>query len=296
MLALYARAAAAVIPGAAIIPGVAPHAGPIPDLILKLAGAHAEPRRLDAYRTVCAFPADGQLPLTYPQILAFPLHMRLLTGPSFPYPAVGLVHIENTITRRRQIPDRERLTLTVRCTPAEAHPRGRKFSLITHALIAGEPVWESTATMLRREATAEPTPPAPERDSGEPPPSGRAGTWNLQRDLGRRYAAVSGDRNPIHTHPLAARAFGFPGVIAHGMWTKARALAALHHELPADCHVQVSFRRPIVLPAGVTFTSQHAAGGTAFAVHDAARGTNHLNGHLLSIPTPSEQPRKESTP
>ncbi len=293
MLYLYARAAASLVPGASITPGLGPGSGPIPDLALKLAGVHAEPRRLEAYRALCAFPADGQLPVTYPHILAFGLHMRLLTDPRFPYPAVGLVHIENSITRHRQIPDTERLTLSVRCTGAQQHPRGQKFSLITEATIAGEPVWESTSTMLRREPGPDRASDTPDREPREPAPGGRASTWSLQRDLGRRYAAVSGDRNPIHTHPLAARAFGFPGPIAHGAWTKARALAALHHELSSDCHVQVSFRRPIVLPATVALTSHRAAGETTFAVRDALRDTNHLDGHLSSIPRASDQPTKE---
>lgn len=41
--------------------------------------------------------------------------------------------------------------------------------------------------------------------------------WSLASDLGRRYARVSGDINPIHLHALSARAFGFRRAIAHGM-------------------------------------------------------------------------------
>ena len=56
--------------------------------------------------------------------------------------------------------------------------------------------------------------------------------WRLPADLGRRYAAVSGDHNPIHLYPLTAKAFGFPRQIAHGMWTKARCVAAMENRLP----------------------------------------------------------------
>ena len=61
--------------------------------------------------------------------------------------------------------------------------------------------------------------------STQPPATGT--TWRLPGDLGRRYAAVSGDHNPIHLYPLTAKAFGFPRQIAHGMWSKARCVAAL---------------------------------------------------------------------
>ena len=32
-----------------------------------------------------------------------------------------------------------------------------------------------------------------------------------------RYAAASGDHNPVHRDDAAARAAGLPGVVAHGM-------------------------------------------------------------------------------
>jgi acyl dehydratase len=63
-------------------------------------------------------------------------------------------------------------------------------------------------------------------------------------DIGRRYAAVSGDRNPIHLYGMTAKAFGFPRQIAHGMWTKARCLAALQGRIPDALTVQVAFPTP----------------------------------------------------
>ncbi len=92
------------------------------------------------------------------------------------------------------------------------------------------------------------------------------------RDLGRRYASVSGDVNLIHIHPLGAKLLGFPSAIAHGMWTKARCLAALEGRLPEAFTVEVSFRRPIVLPATVAFAEAPAAGvdGASFAEAPAA--------------------------
>ena len=74
-------------------------------------------------------------------------------------------------------------------------------------------------------------------------------------DIGRRYAAVSGDRNPIHLHGLSARLFGQQGAIAHGMWTKARCLAALQGHLPEAFTVEVAFKLPVRLPAKVAFAS-----------------------------------------
>jgi acyl dehydratase len=41
------------------------------------------------------------------------------------------------------------------------------------------------------------------------------------------YAEASGDRNPLHTDDAFARSAGFPGVIAHGMFTMGHMAACL---------------------------------------------------------------------
>ncbi|MFT3970828.1 MAG: MaoC/PaaZ C-terminal domain-containing protein [Micropruina sp.] len=90
-----------------------------------------------------------------------------------------------------------------------------------------------------------------------------AGLWRLPSDLGRRYAAVSGDANPIHLNPLAAKAFGLPRTIAHGMWTHAHALAALQPRLPDSFEASVRFAKPVLLPSTVRFAAAQTAAGFA---------------------------------
>jgi acyl dehydratase len=91
---------------------------------------------------------------------------------------------------------------------------------------------------------------------------------------------VSGDRNPIHLHGLTAKALGQPGAIAHGMWTKARCLAALEGTLPGAYAVDVRFKLPLRIPGTVAFSY---AGG-AFAVHDARSGKPYLEGAITPDP------------
>ena len=57
-------------------------------------------------------------------------------------------------------------------------------------------------------------------------------TIDVPGDIGRRYAGVSGDPNPIHMYAVTARLFGFKSAIAHGMWSYARVLAALGAQRP----------------------------------------------------------------
>ena len=108
--------------------------------------------------------------------------------------------------------------------------------------------------------------------------------WLLAPDLGRRYAAVSGDYNPIHLHPFTARPFGLSRPIMHGMWTHARALAGLGGALPERYGVRVQFAAPLRLPGRVGFAvagEAGEAGTTRFAVV-GQDGRPHLVGEFES--------------
>jgi acyl dehydratase len=290
ILPLYARAAAPMIPGASLLPFVPGGGGEIPELDLTLEGVVADPGDVAAYAKVCGFALRDSLPVTYPHMLAFPLHMAVMADGGFPFGAVGLVHVENRIEQQRRIGIDEELTIRVRPTKLAPHSKGQTFSLLTEVSAGGEKVWESASTMLRRGKGEEKA----KSDKGFAPlpadtPAGAE--WKLGGDLGRRYAAVSGDRNPIHMHSLTAKPLGFPGAIAHGMWTKARCLAALDSRLPDAFAVDVRFRKPIVLPARVEFASATEGDEIAFAVRDAKRQTLHLDGRV----TPLEPNSKAKT-
>jgi acyl dehydratase len=297
MLKLFARAGVGMIPGAGRLPligGGGGRSAEIPSLTLSLPHATVDRDRLTAYCRVCGFRLSDTLPATYPHMLAFPLHLALMTDPSFPFGAIGLVHISNEISQHRPLRADETLALRIWPTQLEPHPRGRQFSIHTEATVDGEVVWEEVSTNLRRgggggdggggRSESSSTSDAAERRSSEREPLPATATWRLPGDLGRRYASVSGDINPIHMHSLSARLFGFPSAIAHGMWTKARCLAALAAKLPDSFGVQVSFRRPILLPATVEFAEAWAPDGSVrFEVRDAKKGTPHLDGSLSPL-------------
>lgn len=294
ILPLYARAALPMIPGASLLPFVPGGGGEIPDgLDLELAGVTAKPADVAAYAKVCGFALRDTLPPTYPHMLAFPLHMAVMSDGSFPFGAVGLVHVENSIVQHRPIGVAEEMAIRVRPTKLQPHPKGKTFSLETEVLVDGKVVWESTSTMLRRGSSngasdvvkgsgkrKEVRPGSSFESLGAEVPA--SAEWKLPGDLGRRYAGVSGDRNPIHMHSLTAKPLGFPGAIAHGMWTKARALAQLEARLPQSFEVDVRFRKPVLLPARVEFASEEKDGEILFAVRNVKKGTPHLDGRVTA--------------
>jgi hypothetical protein len=284
MVGLFYRAGLAMVPGASRLPFVAGRGEAIPQLTLALNDVRVERDRLAAYDRVCGFSLGNTLPATYPHMLAFPLHLALMTDGRFPFGAIGLVHIANEITQHRPIRAEEPLSIRVWATQLEPHPRGRQFTIRTAVSAGGELVWEAASTNLKRGGSGDSPDQGgrqagPEVDIAELPATA---TWKLPGDLGRRYGSVSGDLNPIHVHPLTARLFGFPTAIAHGMWTKARCLAALDSQLPDSFRVQVAFKKPILLPATVEFGERGsvADGGLEFGVRDARKGTPHLAGRV----------------
>jgi hypothetical protein len=284
MLPLFARAGAAMVPGASHLPFVGGGGRDVPDLTLRLMDMAIDPERLTAYDRVCGFRLRDVLPATFPHILAFPLQLSLMTDPAFPFPAIGLVHIYNRITQHRAIRSSERLQIDVWATPVEDHPRGKQFSLRSEVRVGDELVWEETSTNLKRGQPSEGSP-SPGNDLPRAEDLTATATWTLPGDLGRRYGAVSGDLNPIHVHPLSARLFGFPSAIAHGMWTKARCLAALESRLPEAFTVEVAFKKPILLPGKVEFCEADRPGeafDVQFGVRDPRKGRSHLDGLVFS--------------
>jgi hypothetical protein len=186
---------------------------------------------------------------------------------------MGLVHIENRIDQLRPIGVDERLDVTVAARDLRPHDRGRQFDLVAEATVGGETVWRSASTYLKRGGDGSGG--GSKGGDREQPPEPDA-VLSVPGDIGRRYGAVSGDRNPIHLHPLSARLFGMPKPIAHGMWLKARCLALLESRLPAAFTVEARFKLPVYIPGKVSF----ASGANRFSLHDGKNEKPHLSGAI----------------
>ena len=276
MKALYPRAlGGAVRPLARKLPGISGAPSELSDDELVLRGAEVDRERLREYCRMYTFEIRDVVPATYLHLLAFPLSMRLMTASSFPFPVMGLVHIENRISQARPIGVDDPLDVRVRTSDLRPHDKGRQFDVVGEITVDGETVWQSRSTYLRR-GGGDGSPPRERRERERPPsPDTRL---EVPADTGRRYARVSGDLNPIHLHPVSARLFGAPRPIAHGMWLKARCLALIESGLPDAYEVTVSFKLPVQMPGMVSFASTDGR----FALHDEKNRKPHLKGEVSS--------------
>lgn len=260
----------------------------LPDTEMVRRGVAIDRDDVAAYAEVCGFTLTDTLPPTYLHMLAFPLSVQIMAGRDFPFALAGLVHVRNRITHHRPVGADEVVDVHVRLVDLRPHPKGRQFDVDARVLVGDEVVWSSRSTYLKRGKGDDG---APTDDDGAAAVDVAAlpmtSRWKVPADIGRRYGGVSGDRNPIHMSSIAAKGFGFPKAIAHGMWTKARSLAALEGRLPASFEVDVLFKLPVLLPATVEYATRRDGETWEFALRSRGSGDGGGKPHLAGVVTPT---------
>ncbi len=292
---LYARSALA---GARLATarrtGHAPTA--LPDVAYTVHGVAVDTTRLTAYQAFLGLRAADRLPAGFVHTVAFPLHVALMVRDDFPTAPAGMVHVANRVTQRRPLFRDDRLDLSVHAADLRPHRSGTQLDLVAQVRRAGSSdiAWEGVSTYLAKgvhlpasaqvAAMSTTSADAVEREAWHPPVP--TGSWQLAADTGRRYAEVSGDRNPVHLSTLTARMFGFQRAIAHGMYTAGRALADVG---PAAGHAFVwtaEFTKPLLLPATVAVRVAPDDDGFAYAVWTPGAGRPYLTGDVRPIEAP----------
>jgi acyl dehydratase len=234
--------------------------------------ASVDAATLARYQRLCGYTLTDRLPPAYPHIMGFKLSLRLMSGFDFPFPVVGLVHIHHIIYARRELVLGEKPLIRVWADKLRDHPRGKQFDIITTATVGDFEVWREIATYLSLSKKPE------NREHEEVPAPTPHAVWRVGPEIGKAYAKVSGDRNPIHTSRRGAKLFGFPGSIAHGMWSLSRCLGALEGRVPNKFSVEVEFKAPLTFPERVGFLFQ----GTEFELFDDETGRTHLIGRIAA--------------
>lgn len=247
----------------------------LPPLRYQLENMSLDVLHLARYNKICGF-SQGKLPATYLWTRAFPLIMRVLVSSQFPLPAMGQVHLKNQISVHGEFDINKKITLAAAVDHSKLSSKGLEWTMQLTADIEGVSVWSSQSTFLHRCKTGI------ERNTKTiETADGEWQQWSLAKDLGRRYAAVSGDYNPIHLGALSAKLFGFKKAIAHGMWSKARCLAALEAITPqAGYQINVDFLKPVYLPSTVNFYSKPEEGRQDFCLYNSTGEHRHLQGSI----------------
>ncbi|MGE2731499.1 MaoC/PaaZ C-terminal domain-containing protein [Mycolicibacterium vaccae] len=257
-----------------------PRSDTLPSRSLTVDELRIDPANVAAYCHVTGLGFGDSVPVTYPFALTFPTLMALITGFDFPFAAMGSVHLENHITSYRPIGVSDTVSASVRAENLREHRRGLLVDVLTDVKVGNELAWQQVATFLHQQRTSlsdEPKPP-PQKQPKLGPPNAILKITPAQI---RRYASVSGDHNPIHTNALAAKLFGFPTVIAHGMFSAAAVLANVEGQLPDAVKYSVKFAKPVVLPASPgLYVDRESDGGWKLALRDLKKNEPHLTGTI----------------
>ena len=249
-----------------------------------------DPQAVAKYASVCAFDAsdvrNGYVPITFPHVLAMPLHLRIMGHPSFPLRPMGLIHVSNTIAQPRALEAGMTLNVVVSARNYCRTDAGLTCDIVTDVLRAGQTVWRETCVFLSR------WPDSVQRTGGRParPPKAPKDAQVLTElavDQNRvwKYARVAGAFNPIHLSDRAARFFGLRGAISHGMWTLARSLAERPVDVPLpDARLETQFLTPVQLPARVNIKQWVEQGQSKRAMCDVRTGRIHMIAYWTTVP------------
>ena len=272
------RAAAGALP-------LVPRGGQLPSRTVTVDELPIDQTNVADYAAVTGLRYGNNVPLTYPFALTFPAMMSLVTGFDFPFAAMGSVHIENRITQHRPIAVTDTVGVRVHAENLREHRKGLLVDLVTDVSVGNDTAWHQVTTFLHQQRTSlsdEPKPP-PQKQPKLPPPST---VLRITPGQIRRYAVIGGDHNPIHTNPIAAKLFGFPTAIAHGMFSAAAVLANIEARLPDAVQYSVRFGKPVVLPATTgLYVEDHGSSeaGWDLSLRNIAKGYPYLTGSLRAL-------------
>lgn len=269
------RAAAGALP-------LIPRDSTLPDRAVAATDVPIDPANVAEYAAVTGLLFGDRAPLTYPFALTFPYVMELLSGFDFPFPAIGSIHVENHITQHRPILVTDTVNISVHAENMREHRRGLLVDLITDIYVGNEAAWHQVTTFLRQQRTSlsdEPKPPPAKQPKLGPPNA----VLRVTPGQIRRYASVGGDHNPIHTSSIGAKLFGFPTVIAHGMFSAAAVLANIEGQLPDAVRYSVRFGKPLLLPARAGLYVERTDDGWELALRNLSKGYPHLTGTVAPL-------------
>jgi acyl dehydratase len=269
------RAAAGALP-------FIPRGDHLPDRAVSVEDVPIDRANVAAYAAVTGLRYGDHVPLTYPFALTFPTVMALVTGFDFPFAAMGSVHTENRITQHRPISVNDTVGVKVHAENLREHRKGLLVDVVTDVSVGNDVAWHQVTTFLHQQRTSlsdEPKP-EPQKQPKLPPPNA---ILRITPGRIRRYASVGGDHNPIHTNPIGAKLFGFPTVIAHGMFSAAAVLANIEGQMPDAVRYSVKFGKPVVLPASPGLYIDRVADGWDLALRNIAKGYPHLTGTVRAL-------------
>src|ERR1700736_3101650 len=132
--------------------------GTVPRIEAELERFAVDRRHLARYRTVCGDRDSAQLPITYPHVMATPIHLAIIACEAFPVSLLGVVHTRNRIVQHRPLHVDDAGQIRAWLEGHRNTARGQELDLHTEVRVGGESVWSETSSFLARRRDRSRTP------------------------------------------------------------------------------------------------------------------------------------------
>ena len=237
---------------------------------------------------------------SYVQTLTLPMQLRMMVNKAFPFSPMGIVHVANQITVHSLPEQTDSLQLRTKFGRVYIHRKGWLFEVLTLASStkfdhSSIPQVKATSYYLARAkhdsdadiATKHNVPQwivnSSQAEASKTIFEKYSQTLDFSASIGREYAKVSGDYNPIHLHQISAKIFGFKKAIAHGMYSNALAVSNIAKRqafYKGGFEIDTVFMQAISLPSQVILS--HCVSGKNSCDFVLSSNTSHKGRTFLS--------------
>lgn len=199
------------------------------------------------YRHLTGYENDGVLPILYPHAIAAPIYMFMLSQREFPLNLLGALHVKNRIISYRPISEKESFNIDVKLENGKILNNGIEFDFSLSILQKDEILWRGITTWFKRGNFGQSNEKLNTFDTLTPIGRGQLMCeLDIPEDIGKRFAKVTGDYNPIHISTFMAKFFGLKKSIAHAMWFCGYLASRLSHVKRAvPIQIDLAFKSPI---------------------------------------------------
>jgi hypothetical protein len=226
------------------------------------------------------------MPLVYPLVFVFPLHMSIVGHRKFPLLYVRMMQVRNHVIQHRPVDLRETMDISAVIVGHRIVAKGLEMDVHTHLESYGDAVWESIHTYFFPGSFGPTDQPSPLATLPALPDNSVEKTWKMPNGGGFCLGLMAGDYNGIHYCAPYARRMGFRQDFAHAQLSVAlcvQHLPLLGKDEPV--RLDVAIKGPVYYGSTVTMEYAHNGEGNRFDLYCTDNPRPCISG-FLGAPKP----------